>query len=67
MNSGGGVIWREWEMAGGGGWIRGEEAHFLLLDPVSPYYSAKSVVPFQATVWVIPRDAKVQKKAGKIF
>ena len=49
----------------GGGWIRGKE--ILLLDLWLLDVCKICVGPFQTTVWVIPQDAKVQKKAGKFF
>lgn len=54
----------------GGGSVRGEELLLLLaslLPNVCILFCKTCVGPFQTTVWVISRDAKVQKKPEKSF
>lgn len=63
--------WGDMERMGngrGGGWIRGEEAHFLLLDPVSPYYSAKSMLShFKPLFGLFLEMQRYRKKLENFF
>lgn len=70
MNNGGRATWREWEM-GGEVAGSGERKLILLLDRLLPHvfilFCKICVGPFQTTVWVIPRHARIHKKAGIFF